>query len=371
MQLARLTKRQTRDMVTALGGPELAAATRDALVARADGVPLYIEELTKAVAERGAARSVEAIPATLADSLMARLDRLSAAKEVAQRAAVLGREFGYPLLAATAGLDEAALRHGLARLVDAEILRARGAARGHVHLQARVDPGDGVPVAVLKRIRQQLHAGVVRALLEQFRERAEAEPEVVARHAEAARLTEEAVTYYQRAGEEAQQRSAHEEAIGHFRKAIGLLGPLPEGVQRDKSEIATQLSLATSLTAVRGYAHPEAEAAFLRAHVLVEHLGDAGQLFLPLQGLAVCYYNRGEFDRSIGLADRVLAIAEQTCDPTQLILADGLMTDVPSTASWRTSRLASACLRFSSCVNAMLLALTSMPMTWARGQRSA
>ncbi len=98
----------------------------DALVARADGVPLFVEELTKAVLEPGAARDVEAIPATLADSLMARLDRLSTAKEVAQRAAVLGREFGYPLLAAMVGLDEAALRQGLARLVDAEILFARG-----------------------------------------------------------------------------------------------------------------------------------------------------------------------------------------------------------------------------------------------------
>src|SRR5215813_2837510 len=126
VQLPRLTKRQARDMVAALGAPELSADTRDALVARADGVPLYIEELTKAVTEPGAARSVAAIPATLADSLMARLDRLSAAKEVAQRAAVLGRGFEYPLLVATAGLDEAALRQGLARLVDGEILLARG-----------------------------------------------------------------------------------------------------------------------------------------------------------------------------------------------------------------------------------------------------
>jgi predicted ATPase len=126
VQVPRLTERQARDMVTALGGAELPDDTREAVVARADGVPLYIEELTKTVAAPGAARSVAAIPATLADSLMARLDRLSAAKAVAQRAAVLGREFGYPLLAATAGLNEAALRHGLARLVDAEILFPRG-----------------------------------------------------------------------------------------------------------------------------------------------------------------------------------------------------------------------------------------------------
>ncbi len=135
-------------MIATLAGTELPAATLDALVARADGVPLYVEELTKAVAEPGAARGVEAIPASLADSLMARLDRLSTAKEVAQRAAVLGREFGYPLLAAMAGMDEAAPapRAG-APGRRGDPLRARRAARGDVHLQARADPGDGVPVA--------------------------------------------------------------------------------------------------------------------------------------------------------------------------------------------------------------------------------
>src|SRR4029079_15434454 len=101
-----------RDMIATLTGTELPAATLDALVARADGVPLYVEELTKAVMEPGAVRGVEAIPASLADSLMARLDRLSTAKEVAQRAAVLGREFGYPLLAAVAGRGGAGPRPG-------------------------------------------------------------------------------------------------------------------------------------------------------------------------------------------------------------------------------------------------------------------
>src|SRR4029077_6264932 len=106
-------------MLTTRVGETVPADTLEALVARADGVPLYVEELTKAVAEPGAARGADAIPTTLAGSLMARLDRLSAAKEVAQRAAVLGREFGYPLLAAVAGMEDAGLRQGLARLVDA------------------------------------------------------------------------------------------------------------------------------------------------------------------------------------------------------------------------------------------------------------
>ena len=136
-------------MIAALaGGRSCPRARVDALVARADGVPLYVEELTKAVVEPGAARGVEAIPATLADSLMARLDRLSTAKEVAQRAAVLGREFGYPLLAAMVGHGRGGAAPG-ARAPGrrGDPLRARRAARSHVHLQARADPGDGVPVA--------------------------------------------------------------------------------------------------------------------------------------------------------------------------------------------------------------------------------
>src|SRR5262249_20112175 len=206
VQLPRLTTRQARDMITALGGPELAAATRDALVARADGVPLYVEELTKAVTEPGAARSVAAIPATLADSLMARLDRLSAAKEVAQRAAVLGREFGYPLLAATAGRHEAAPPHRLARPGDPGVLLARCAPPAATYTFKHALIQETAYQSLLKRTRQQLHARVAQGLEERFPERVAAEPEVVARHAEAAGIAATAVTYYQRAGERARER---------------------------------------------------------------------------------------------------------------------------------------------------------------------
>ncbi len=178
VQLARLTKRQARDMVATLGGSALSADTLDALVARADGVPLYVEELTKAVMDPGAARGVETIPATLADSLMARLDRLSAAKEVAQRAAVLGREFGYPLLAATAGLDDAALRQGLARLVEAEILFARGEPPTATYTFKHALIQETAYHSLLKRTRQQFHGRVLDVLVAKFPERAAAEPEV-------------------------------------------------------------------------------------------------------------------------------------------------------------------------------------------------
>jgi predicted ATPase len=238
LQLTRLTKRQARELVTTLVGETLPAETLEALVARADGVPLYVEELTKAVAEPGTARGADAIPTTLAGSLMARLDRLSTAKEVAQRAAVLGREFGYPLLAAVAGMDDAGLRQGLARLVDAEIVFQRGEPPEATYTFKHALVQEAAYESLLKRTRQQLHGRVVDVLRERFPERVESEPELVARHAEAAGRSDDAVTYYGRAGERAQARSAHEEAIGQLRKANVLLAARLAGAERDARELA-------------------------------------------------------------------------------------------------------------------------------------
>jgi tetratricopeptide (TPR) repeat protein len=313
LQLTRLTKRQAREMVATVGAglpPDMV----EALVARADGVPLYVEELAKAVTEPGVAREVEAIPATLADSLMARLDRLSTAKEVAQRASVLGREFSYELLAAVAGLEEAALRQGLARLADAEIVFARGEPPDATYTFKHALVQEAAYGSLLKRTRQQLHGRVVDVLVADVLGRVASEPELVARHAEAAGRTEDAIVYHQRAGEQAQARSAHAEAIGHLRNAITLLATRPAGVERDTREGALQLALIGSLRAALGMAHPETEAAYERARVVCEAAGDARQLGLALGGLASFYSNRGEHERDAALAARVLADAEQRAD---------------------------------------------------------
>jgi predicted ATPase len=264
--------------------------------------------------ERGAARSVAAIPATLADSLMARLDRLSTAKAVAQRAAVLGREFGYPLLAATAGLDEAALRHGLARLGAAEILFARGEPPAAIYTFKHALIQETAYQSLLKRTRQQLHAHVAQVLEERFPERVAAEPEVLARHAEAAGLAATAVTYYQRAGERAWERSARDEAITQFRKAIALVGTLPAGPQRDAREARVQLALGGTLSAARGYAHAETEAAYERARALCEAAGDSVTLASVLSALSNLYLDRGEPDRGVILTERLLAMSDETRD---------------------------------------------------------
>src|SRR5262245_4409327 len=289
LQLARLTKRQAREMVTTLLGETVPAETLEALITRADGVPLYVEELTKAVVERGATRSADAIPTTLAGSLMARLDRLSTAKEVAQRAAVLGREFGYWLLAAVADMDDAGLRHGLARLVDAEIVFQRGEPPEATYTFKHALVQEAAYESLLKRTRQQLHGRVVDVLRERFPERVESEPELLARHAEAAGRADDAITYYGGAGERAQRRSAHEEAIGQLRKAIVLLEKQPAGTERNERELTLQLALGASLVAARNYSHAETGAAYERAVALAEAIGDAAQLGTARTWLAVFY----------------------------------------------------------------------------------
>jgi class 3 adenylate cyclase/predicted ATPase len=317
-QLARLTKRQARDMIATLA-TELPAATLDALVARADGVPLFVEELTKAVMEPGAAHGVEAIPASLADSLMARLDRLSAAKEVAQRAAVLGREFGYPLLAAMVGMDEAALRQGLGRLVDAEILFARGEPPTATYTFKHALIQETAYQSLLKRTRQQLHARVAQVLEERFSERVASEPEVIARHYDQAGLAAQASAHYQRAGEQATQRSANEEAIGHLRRALDLVGTLPETRERNQMELGLQMAIGAPLTAARGWSHPEYERTFTRARALVSQIGESSELPQVLVGMEEAYLVKGDLATAAEVAQEALAAAEHTGDAFDLL----------------------------------------------------
>ncbi|HME71157.1 MAG TPA: adenylate/guanylate cyclase domain-containing protein [Myxococcota bacterium] len=321
VQLARLTKRQARDMVAALGGPELPADTLDALVAHADGVPLYVEELTKAMAEPGVAQGVEGIPASLADSLMGRLDRLSAAKEVAQRAAVLGREFGYPLLAATVGMDEAALRHGLARLVDAEILFARGEPPTATYTFKHALIQETAYQSQLKRTRQQLHARVAKVLEERFPERVAVEPELVARHYDQAGLAAQASAHYQRAGERAMRRSANEEAIGHLRRALALVATLPETRERHQMELGLQMAVGAPLSAARGWSHPETEQTFARARALASQIGESPELPRVLAGMTIAYGMKGDLATGVEVAQEALAAAERTGEPFDLLLA--------------------------------------------------
>lgn len=320
LELARLGERETRDIVRTLVAEALPASTVDALVERSDGVPLYVEELVKSVVEPGGSRSAAAIPATLADSLMGRLDRLSAAKDVAQRAAVLGREFAYPLLAAVSGLDEAALRHELARLVEAEIVFARGAPPDATYAFKHALIQETAYQSLLKRTRQQLHARIGQVLEERFPDRVAAEPEVVARHYEHAGLVERAIEHYTRAGERAAERSANEESIGHLRRALELVATLPETRERDRRELQLQMAIAAPLGAAKGFSDPESEGAFARAREIASRIAESPELPRVLMGLATAHFVKGDLASGDAVGQEALAAAERTGDPLDLLL---------------------------------------------------
>jgi predicted ATPase len=180
---------------------------------------------------------------------------------VAQRAAVLGREFAYPLLAAMAGMDEVALRQGLTRLVDAEILFARGEPPAATYTFKHALIQETAYQSLLKRTRQQLHARTAQVLEARFPERVAAEPEVIARHYDQAGLAVQAGAHYQRAGERATKRSANEEAIGHLRRPLDLVATLPETRERHQMELGLQM--ASGRRSVR----PRMVASGVRAHL--------------------------------------------------------------------------------------------------------
>ena len=322
LTLGRLTKRQTREMIIALSAAQaLPEAVVEQLVTRADGVPLFAEELTQAVLEAGSDAAVAEIPVTLQDSLLARLDRLSSAKEVAQRAAVVGREFSYELLAAIVGMDAGALQQGLARLVEAELVFVRGEPPDATYTFKHALVQEAAYESLLKRTRLQLHGCVAQVLEAEFPERASAEPERVAAHYEAAGLLDRAVLRYRQAGLAARARSAHHEAARYFRKAITLLESLPEARRSEVDEMALQLALGSALIAIRGYGHEESRVAFARASTLCERHGTLSERADALVGLAICLLNSGALAEGLAAATEVLAIGQQLNDERLLLMA--------------------------------------------------
>jgi predicted ATPase len=252
---------------------------------------------------------------------MARLDRLSTAKEVAQRAAVLGREFGYPLLAAVAGIDDGGLRQGLARLIDAEIVFQRGEPPEATYTFKHALIQETAYQSLLKRTRQQLHAHTAQVLEERFPERVAAEPEVVARHYEQAGLIAQAIAHYQRAGERATQRSAYEEAISHLRRALDLVAALPETRERHRMELGLQMAIGAPLIAARGISHPENEQTYARARELASQVGELPELPRVLAGMAAVYLVKADLATAVEVGQAALAAAERTGDAFDLLSA--------------------------------------------------
>jgi class 3 adenylate cyclase/predicted ATPase len=324
LTLGRFTRRQTGLMVEQVtGGKALPAEVLQQVVTKTDGVPLFVEELTKMVLESGLVREREdryelggalpplAIPSTLQDSLMARLDRLATVKEVAQLGAALGRTFPYSLLQAVASVDETTLQEALARLVQAELLYQRGVPPGATYVFKHALIQETAYHSMLMSRRQQLHQRVADILARQFRETAETQPELVAHHYTEAGLAVEAIDYWRRAGQRAIERSANIEAIAHFTKALEVLERLPDDRKRLELELEIQTALGPALMSTKGLGAVEVERAYARGLALCRQLGDTEHLFEAQRGLWEFHELRGDMKTAHELAKELPALADQ------------------------------------------------------------
>jgi predicted ATPase/class 3 adenylate cyclase len=329
--LNRLGKQQVEVMITRVTGERpLPAAVVAQIITKTDGVPLFVEELTKTVLESvestGSIGSVgSAIPTTLQDSLMARLDRLGTAKEIAQLGATIGREFSYELLQAISPLAEEILQNGLKQLVETELVYQRGLVPRAHYLFKHALIQETAYQSLLKSMRQRYHQQIAQVLDQRFPETKETQPELLAHHYTEAGFSEQAIPYWQQAGQRATARSAHVEAISHLTKGLELLKTLPETPERSSQELALQLVFYDALIAIKGVMAPEVEKTILRAQELCRQLGETPQLFPMLWRLCIWYANRGEQHTALALAEQMMRLAQSVQDPYLLSVAHWLL----------------------------------------------
>jgi len=329
--LNRLGRTQVEAMIPSLTGAKtLPTEVVQQVVAKTDGVPLFVEELVKMILESGLVWEEDdrymltgplpplAIPSTLHDSLMARLDRLSTARELAQLGAVLGREFAYDLLQAVAPVDETTLQQGLAQLVDAELVYQRGLPPRSRYLFKHALIQDTAYQSLLRSTRQQYHQRIAQVLAAHFPEIAEIQPELVAHHYTEAGLSAQAVPYWQRAGELALQRSANLETVNHVTRGLEVLTALPETRERAQQELALQITLGPALAATKGQQAPETERTYARACELARQVGDTPQRFLAQWGFWYAQLAGGKLQRAWELGEEFLALAREQQDPLLL-----------------------------------------------------
>jgi tetratricopeptide (TPR) repeat protein len=319
LTLNRLNARQTREMVSGVvARTALAQDLIDAVVIRTDGVPLFAEELTRLILEGDGRSVVREIPATLHDSLTARLDRLGPAKEVAQLAAVIGREFSYELLHAVAPICDSELQSALEKLIDAELIYARGIAPEATYQFKHALIQDAAYEALLKTRRKELHHRVAQTITEKFAAVAEVRPEVVARHWTQAGEAEPAVASWKKAGEVADARQAFKEAGEDYRRALAMLNTLPETQQRDERELELASALARVMQLTTGYSTPETREAAAHARTVAEKTGNLAGLVMHGVGTWATVYVSGDFQRAAAVADEVIDLARREGSDTSL-----------------------------------------------------
>jgi predicted ATPase len=311
LTLSRLPPRQRADMIKGvIGSKTLRREIADEIIERTDGVPLFIEELTKSVLESGVAAEPGdhyqvsgplarlAIPASLHASLLARLDRLAPVREVAQIAAALGRQFSHELISTVTAMPEPQLDDALAQLVSAELVFQRGTPPNAEYTFKHALVQDAAYSTMLRSRRQQIHARIAVILESQFPDISEAQPQIIAQHCADAGFNDKAVGYLLKSGKQSITRGAITEAVAQLHKALNLVSSVADCERREQQELDIQITLGNALIAIKGYSAPEAEKAFARARQLCERLDKPTQLGQVLIGEAIFRLTRGELSKA-------------------------------------------------------------------------
>jgi predicted ATPase/class 3 adenylate cyclase len=339
VNLSHLSSQQIEQIVLGVTQNKLLPpAVMQLLVEKSDGIPLFVEEMTKMVIESGWLQDTETgyqltgslptltIPDTLKGLLMERLDRLETAKEIAQMGAIIGREFSYELLRSIAlkrienqgnsplAFDEYTMTHGLQRLVETQLLFMKGELPRASYIFRNVLIQDAAYDSLLRSTRQQYHQRIAQVLEAEFPDIVQREPELLAYHYTRAGQPQPAISYWQTAGTMAFMASANEEAIAHLHSGLELIQQFPENAERWQQELSLQTTLGKALIATKGYGSPEVEQVYSRSEELCQQLGTTRQLFPVLWGLFGYHAARAEYRLSLEFASRLMGLARREND---------------------------------------------------------
>jgi class 3 adenylate cyclase/predicted ATPase len=327
LTLSRLDAEDAEVMIARVtGGRALPAEVLDQIVARTDGVPLFVEELTKAILDGGWLRLEDekyvltgplptaAIPTTLHASLVARFDRVGPVKEMAQIGAALGREFSFELMASLTGIAENDLARSLEQLVAAELVHRRGTPPHATYTFKHALVQDAAYGTLLRAKRQELHARIAEVLEAKFPETTETQPEILARHSTEAGLTRPAIDYWRRAGERAAKRSANVEAIAHLKRGLDVIEASPEKAAYAEQELGLLIALGPVLMTTRSSAAPEVSRLYSRARLLAQQIGRSADLYATVWGAWIVAFAEGNLGGAARFVDDLFAIARDEGD---------------------------------------------------------
>jgi class 3 adenylate cyclase/predicted ATPase len=315
------------------GGTRLPPEVLDRIADKTDGIPLFVEELTKSILESGQLTNeggryelkeplpALAVPETLQDALMARIDRLASVRDIMQSGACIGREFTHALLSRVVRRSDEELRAALAQLAEADLISRRGdpPAASYTFKHALVQ--EAAYATLLRSRRAEIHGAIAHALAAGVSDGRAIEPETIARHFTEAGMLDRAIPLWDEAGRSAAQKFANAEAIGHFAKALELIGALPEGEDKQRRKLGVLLNLAPIYMAIKGFSAPEADAAYTEARELALALGDRALLFTALWGLWLVNQMRPKKGTARALSEELLSLGAHNADSNHMLQA--------------------------------------------------